>query len=138
MTPFVITIWSVGFLFSSSLKEDSTIARYGELRARSTLHSVGIEWDITGDSNHNATCSIRFRKHGDIPWRAASLLLRIDYRGRYYGAKVQAFRHFNMLSGSVMFLEPATSYEFELTGRDPDGGKIAARSRSVVTTHSPT
>jgi len=114
---------------STAPAEDSYSATFGELRTRSTIHSIGIEWDIDGDSNHNAACQVRFRKQGNAQWRDASALLRIDYRGWYYGKKYQAFRHFNMLAGSVMFLEPGTSYEVEFTASDPDAGE----SRKTVT-----
>ncbi len=107
-------------------------AEFGETRIRSTQHSVGIEWDLTGDENHNATCQVRYRKSGATEWLKASPLLRIDYRGRYYHKKIQAFRHFNMLAGSVMFLEPGTEYEFEL-----DGG-VAKKTVSIATLPIPT
>ena len=132
MKRILLAICTVICGVASSHGQDAKSASFGELRTRSTIHSVGIEWDITGDNNHNASCHIRFRKQGDAQWRPASRLLRIDYRGRYYGTKVQASRHFNMLSGSVMFLEPGTSYELELTGRDPDGGEV--RKTVVVAT----
>lgn len=100
----------------------------GELRYAPTIHSIGFEWDILNDANHNATCAMRYRVKGAQEWRDSIGLLRIDYRG-WYGRDpgkpptTDAFRHFNMLAGSLMFLEPATAYEVELTARDPDGGE---------------
>ena len=99
----------------------------GELRHAPTIHAIGFEWDLLGDANHNASCAVRYRVKGAPEWSDALGLLRIDYRG-WYGREpgkapdLQAFRRFNMLAGSLMFLEPATTYEVELLARDPDGG----------------
>jgi hypothetical protein len=109
----------------------------GELRFAPTIHSVGIEWDILNDANHNAACSMRYRVKGAQEWRDTIGLLRIDYRG-WYGREpgklpdLQACRPFNMFAGSLMFLEPATDYDIELLLKDPDGGE-ATRLLSVVT-----
>lgn len=34
------------------------------LRSYATLHAVGFEWDLDGDNNHNATCTVRYRAAG--------------------------------------------------------------------------
>lgn len=112
---------------------------FGELRASPTIHSIGFEWEIQGDTNHNATCEVRYRpKRGGLfglfqpSWKQALPLLRIDYRGWYDGGKYKAFRHFNMLAGSILFLEPDTAYEVELTAGDPDGGN----TQKTLTIHT--
>ena len=116
---------------------------FGELRASPTIHSIGIEWDIEGDTNHNASCEVRYRpKSGGLfglfqpGWKPALPLLRIDYRGRYDGDRIRAFRRFNMLAGSILFLEPGTTYEVELTARDPDGGN-AQKTLTIQTRAEP-
>lgn len=92
------------------------------LRFAPTLHSIGFEWDLEGDANHNASCALRYRTKGATGWKEVLPLLRIDYRGWYDGHKRQAFRRFNMLAGSLMFLQPGMTYEVELAAKDPDGG----------------
>lgn len=92
------------------------------LRSYSTLHAVGFEWDIGGDENHNAVCSVRYRVAGTADWHDAMGLLRVDFRGFF--ASQTADRHYNMLAGSVLFLQPGTTYEFELHLHDPDGGDV--------------
>lgn len=101
----------------------------GKIRNYSTLYSIGIEWDVTGDANHNATCTLRYRTKGTEEWREALQLFRIDYRGCY--GESNADRPYNMLAGSVMFLEPGTEYEVELLLEDPDGVK---EKRTIVVT----
>jgi regulation of enolase protein 1 (concanavalin A-like superfamily) len=81
----------------------------GQLTAYSTIYSIGVEWDILYDTNHNAVVDVAYRDPSGS-WRQASRLVRIDFNGR------------NMLAGSVMFLEPDTAYQVRLTLADPDGG----------------
>lgn len=92
----------------------------GEVRRYSTIHSIGIEWDITGDANHNATCRVHYRVKGAAEWKEALPLFRVDYHGWYDEKKGD--RAYNMLAGSMLFLEPETAYEVRLELADPDGG----------------
>jgi len=94
--------------------------RAGEIRRYATLHSIGVEWDIQGDANHNAACTVEYRRAGHADWSAAMPLLRIDYQGYYGSAK--ADRHYNMLAGSIFFLKPGARYEVRLNLKDADGG----------------
>ncbi|MDQ3488352.1 MAG: right-handed parallel beta-helix repeat-containing protein [Acidobacteriota bacterium] len=82
----------------------------GALRSYSTIYSIGVEWDIAGDANHNAVASVDYRVAGTGGWKDAMPLMRVDYNAA------------NMLAGSVLFLTPRTSYEIRLTLTDPDGG----------------
>ena len=128
-----IALGAAGLLHAQSDRPSS--ATFGELRVRTTIHSVGIEWDLAGDTNHNASCTVQYRVQGSDKWRQGLSLLRIDYRGWYVGRKRQAFRHFNMLAGSLMFLKPGSTYEVKLSAADPDGGKaeklVIAVTRAV-------
>jgi len=92
----------------------------GAIRTYSTISSIGIEWDIVGDLDHDATAAVEFRVAGTAAWRPALPLVRVDYNGA------------NMLAGSVLFLSPNTAYEIRLTLTDPDGG--AAGQTVVVAT----
>jgi hypothetical protein len=75
-----------------------------------TLRSIGIEWPLTGDDNHDATCAVDYRVQGAPDWSSALPLLRVDYEGA------------NTLAGSILFLEPSADYDVRLTLTDPDGG----------------
>lgn len=100
-----------------------------ELRITVTHHSIGVEWDIEGDTDHDATCPVSYRMEGKDKWLEAMPLLRVDYAGWY--DKNNAQRPFNMLAGSVMFLEPGAAYELKLTLRDPDNAKPVEEVKRV-------
>src|SRR4051794_23644008 len=72
--------------------------------------SVGLEWDVSGDDNHDATAALEYRKTGTSTWQPALPLVRVDYNGR------------NTLAGSALFLAADTSYDLRIALTDPDGG----------------
>jgi len=49
----------------------------GELRSYVTLQSIGVEWDVTGDDDHDATVTVRYRLQGSPAWRDAQPLVRV-------------------------------------------------------------
>jgi hypothetical protein len=104
-------------LFLSPASHAATTATPSSLQSYSTIRSIGIEWDIVGDSNHDASVTVRYRQQGASVWKNAMPLFRIDYNGR------------NMFAGSILFLNPGTTYEVELNLTDPDGG---ADSRTIT------
>lgn len=104
----------------------------GELITYSTAHSIGLEWNITGDTNHNAKALVIYRKEGTLQWKSALPLARIDFWNQ------------NSLSGSIFRLEPGTSYEVSLsiidTNEDTDGdtdGPTQVRSAVIKTKNLP-
>lgn len=82
----------------------------GTLEISSTPQSIGIDWRISGDTDHDAVCDVRYRRAGDASWRPAMSLVRVD-------SSVG-----NALAGSILFADADTDYEVELTLADPDGG----------------
>ena len=104
----------------SVLQAQTSGSTPGAVRSYSTITSIGVEWDIVGDANHNASATVEYRVSGTGAWRTALPLVRVDYNGA------------NMLAGSVPFLAAGTSYDVRLTLADPDGG--AAVQTVVVTT----
>jgi hypothetical protein len=88
----------------------------------STIHSIGIEWGISGDANHNATVDVQYRVQGKRPWQVALPLVRVD--NAYNG---------NSFAGSILFLRPDTTYEVRLALSDPDGGAGDRRMLTVAT-----
>ena len=114
----------------------------GALRQYATIHSIGIEWDIAGDSNHNATCDVQFRRKGAAEWSPGLPLFRTDYTWFYgkdkkTGKPNVSNKTANMLAGSLFFLHPATTYEIRLALKDPDGGQ-ETRELTVATRPVPT
>src|SRR5690348_14458567 len=54
-----------------------------ELRTYTTLHSLGFEWDVKGDTDHDATCRVAYRRADEPSWHEALPLARVDYYGWY-------------------------------------------------------
>ncbi len=82
----------------------------GALTMYSTIRSIGFEWNLTGDSNNNAQTLIQYRVNGSSAWLDAQPLFRVN------------FQSYDMLAGSILFLDAATEYEVKLEFTDPDGG----------------
>src|SRR5579862_5764696 len=108
---------------------------------RPTLLSLGFEWHITGDDNRNAKVDVSFRQKGEQQWRPALPLLNLhgekvggDYGGGEGGGggrnpnmHPDPFHYIapNMFAGSILNLEPGTTYECRFVLSDPDGVKGA-------------
>ena len=92
------------------------------IRTYSTISSIGIEWDLVGDADHDATAAVEFRVAGTAGWRPALPLVRVDYNGS------------NMFAGSVLFLNPNTAYEVRLT---LDRSRRRRRLQTVVVATRP-
>lgn len=124
------------FFFLSSFSVwagNNTVA--GAFRSYVTLYSIGIEWDITGDDDHDASCDVHYRKQGSGMWREALPLYLVDYLPPAPQHGID--KRFNGFAGSVLFLEPGQSYEIQLELVDPDGGAVS-RNEIIVTRAYPT
>jgi hypothetical protein len=95
-----------------------------------TLLNLGFEWFIQGDDNRNATVAVSYRKAGTIEWKTALPLLRLQGERIYAESRVDVVAP-NMFGGSVLDLEPDTSYEVRFLMSDPDGVQGPA-SRAVT------
>ena len=86
-----------------------------------TLQNLSVEWAFTGDANANARVDVRYRAAGTSNWSAGMSLRRVAAGSNGGGSGTSyswALRH----SGSILDLQPATTYDIELTLVDPDGG----------------
>lgn len=109
-----------------------------------TLISLGFEWRIQGDENHNAKVEVAFRKKGDSAWKPALPLIRSQHEFIGDTAPPRADFHPdpmkypvpNMFAGSIFNLEPDTEYECRFTLSDPDGGS-AVKTVTVRTRKEP-
>jgi hypothetical protein len=101
-----------------------------------TLLNLGFEWLIDGDADRNATVEVRFRKTGTAEWRPALPLLRIGGERVYRDRESMTYTVPHGFAGSIFNLEPATSYECELTLKDPDGVTGQAQQRVTVATRT--
>ncbi len=82
----------------------------GAFQIYSTVRSIGVEWDIIGDNNNNSQALVQYRVNGSTTWLDAQPLFRVN------------FQSYDMLAGSIMFLQEGTEYEVKLEFSDPDGG----------------
>ena len=88
-----------------------------------TIHNLAFRWLIEGDENANATVGVKYRKRGETQWRPALSMLRI-FREEAKGTTTG-----NLFAGSVLNLQPATTYEVQFDLADPDGGRVASEGR---------
>jgi hypothetical protein len=86
-----------------------------------TLINLGFEWFIEGDDNRNAQVEVSYRKQGETQWRQALPLLRLQGERIYQDQGVFNVVSPNMFAGSILDLEPDTTYEARFVMSDPDG-----------------
>jgi hypothetical protein len=86
-----------------------------------TLLNLGFEWGITGDSNRNASVTVRFRPVGETNWRAALPLVRVGGENIYRRRENLDYTVPDGFAGSILNLEPGTEYECQFQLADPDG-----------------
>ena len=98
-----------------------------------TLISLGFEWYIEGDENHNASVEVWYRKKGDRSWNDALPLLRIQEEESIYEFFNNSIDYIapNMFAGSIFDLETDTEYECKFLMTDPDG--VEGDAQKIVT-----
>jgi hypothetical protein len=95
-----------------------------------TLINLGFEWFIDGDDNRNAAVEVTYLKSRETAWRPALPLLPLPCQRIYPGALLDVVSP-NMFAGSILDLEPDTSYEARFVLSDPDG--VGAGGSKTVT-----
>jgi hypothetical protein len=98
---------------------------------RPTLITLGVQWFISNDDNRNATVSVRYRKQGTTNWLNAMDLFRVhpeDLTPLSVGVVREQF------AGSIFNLQPASTYEIELTAHDPDTTLNPLATQTVTAT----
>jgi hypothetical protein len=123
----------LGLLFFTLALQAANRTTAGEFIAeRPTLISLGFEWHIDGDDNHNAAVSVFYRKKGEQAWKEGLPLLRLDHERINENALQYVVP--NMFAGSIFDLEPGTDYECRLVLADPDG--VDGKAENIVTIHT--
>lgn len=102
-----------------------------QLQLSRTHHSISIEWHIDGDTGHDSTCKVSYKREDEQDWHEALSLMRVDYFGWY--DKSTAEKPFNMLAGSILFLRPGAVYDVKLTLSDPDNAKSSEQTKRIRT-----
>ncbi|MHC4874424.1 MAG: sugar-binding protein, partial [Planctomycetota bacterium] len=124
----------------------------GKTILSATQLSLAIDWFIEGDDNENCRVSVAYREKGEGSWKTALDLLRIENmvndgrgtndlaikegsRNRRYWTFDPPVAFGNLLSGSIFYLKPDTTYDILLKLADPDGGTaqrvLTARTRKI-------
>ncbi len=93
-----------------------------------TYESIGVVWEVTGDTNLNSSLLLEFRAAGTGSWQPGAPAVR-SYPSLIVNGEALGL---NRWGASAMFLEPGTTYEIRLTLADPDGGG-ATRTTSATT-----
>jgi hypothetical protein len=96
-----------------------------------TLINLGFEWFVDGDANRNAAVTVSYRREGTSAWREALPLMRLQGERIAQGRQLDVTSP-NMFAGSVLDLEPDTTYEVRFQVSDPDG-VTGERTRVVRT-----
>ncbi len=120
-TGFAFTFLWTQVILGQQTPTRSTACAPGELRTDSTPNCISIEWDVSGESDHDAKCSVQYREKGTEDWKQALPLFRVDYQWWYHTSKAE--RALNIFAGSILFLKAGTTYDVKLELADPDGGK---------------
>jgi acetyl esterase/lipase len=90
-----------------------TLRALAAVSAVPTFHSLGLYWSDSGGSV-DIPCDVRFRKAGDAKWRVGYPLW---FDARQVGAGTDAERPANEYRGSLVQLNPGTTYQIELSLR---------------------
>jgi hypothetical protein len=82
-----------------------------------TLYGIGLRWVVAGDDDQDAAARVEYRVDGSDAWRRGPDMLRIH--GEPAGTR--GWTCGNLFAGSLLDLEPGTTYEIRVTLDDPDG-----------------
>jgi hypothetical protein len=126
-----------GIVLAQALEEENGVNPGMFVVESPTLVSLGFEWYVDGDRNHNATVEVSYRKKDKNVWKNALPLLRINKEESIYSFLNNRIDYVtpNMFAGSILDLEPDTEYECRFRISDPDGvaGKRGDYSEKTVT-----
>ena len=128
-----VAAWFLGVAALFGVGEASAVngVTTGELYVEPpTLINLGFEWRISGDDNHDASVQVLYRKQGETAWKSGLPWLRLN------GERVTSNVRFdvispNMFAGSIIDLQPDTSYEVQATISDPDG--VSGEAQKLIT-----
>jgi len=83
-----------------------------------TFNNIGVHMNISGDDNLNSTLAIFYKEQSQSVYQEAAMTMRA-HPGLIIDGNATTR---NYLAGSVMYLDPGTSYDIQLVLTDPDGG----------------
>ena len=128
-----VAAWFLGVATLFGVGEASAVngVTTGELYVEpATLINLGFEWRISGDDNHDASVQVLYRKQGETAWKTGLPWLRLNAERVTSNVRFDVISP-NMFAGSIIDLEPNTSYEVQATISDPDG--VSGEAQKLVT-----
>ena len=99
----------------------------GQVRADATFEHIGVLWWVEGDTDHDSTMTLTFRRVDESTWRSGAPAMRAYPTIIVDGAPL----NLNYWAASAMFLQPGQTYELYLSLNDPDGGSA---TRTITAT----
>jgi hypothetical protein len=130
----VFLLGSFNFGASTLSAEEPNMVKPGEFVIEpATLISLAFGWYIEGDENRDATVKVWYREKGDLDWKEALPLFRLQNE-KVGGSFSRAAP--NMFAGSIFDLEPDTEYECQFVMSDPDGVRGLAQRKVTVRTRA--
>lgn len=127
---FGVALWASGAALAVDTVEGLTA--YGD----PAEINIGYRWMISGDDNLNASCTVRFRKLGEVTWQTALDGWRfhpwITPSEDGWNNSNSAYKAENRFAGSIFWVEPGQTYEIELTLHDSDG--VVGTNPIILTT----
>lgn len=124
---YISTLLTLSLFVGLQLQAQNAVTP-GTIRFDATFENLSINYEIFNDDNLNSQLSIRYRETGVGSYKLGAKTMRA-HPGLIVDGNTTS-RNFH--AGSVLFLEPNTSYDIECTLTDPDGGGIT--TTSLVTT----
>ncbi len=123
---FLLVIFGFMFVVVGNVNAEwKNSSRPGKvLEYPSTLHCLGVHWEIFGDKNANAVVNVQFRQKGADKWREGMPLVRgRPDRSPKNHTPLHNVKEGWLFVGSIVDLLPDTEYEVKLMLSDSDGGK---------------
>ena len=107
----------ISFVLPLSAQDEVTV---GSIRVDETFEHLSIFYAISGDDNRNSNLVLRYREEGAVDFKEGARTMRgypdLEIDGNLLNS--------NFHAGSIMFLQPGTTYEVEMSITDPDGGSF--------------
>jgi len=108
------------FLLLTRLSFAQNITTVTNLELASTYESISIYASFSGDDNANNLASLEWRKVGDSTWKSG-MSLTVDRRSTVQNSGTFDNTRFkNQWRGSILLVQPDTSYEVRVTFSDSD------------------
>ena len=72
-----------------SLADPMASATFSELRSYTSIYAIGLEWDLTGDENHDAQGAVSYRIAGEAEWRPVTFRNDRSEAGRFTSCRAR-------------------------------------------------